>query len=217
MRTVAAVLILLLLGLHGRADVTIVQKTEGRTHSGQVILQIKGNKARVDVAPRVTMITDLVTGDTVSLNHHSRIFFRVLGAEAAKLRLMAIGFQAGAELPKLTPTGKKEKVDNRDCEVFTWRVGDLQVTDWIDPAYPDWKTLLAELHRFQSAGLASSAAALMPPLDQFPGMVIKREMNLRGTKTTSILISVNHEPIDAQLLEIPKGYAEQPAPKMPEK
>jgi hypothetical protein len=211
-----AFLIFTVLTLPSWADLTIVQKSEGAMNSGSLMLRIKGDKARADIAQQVTMITDLTTGDTVSLNHNAKTMVRVPGAEAAKLRILAAGLKPGAEPPKLTPTQRKEKVENHDCQAFTWHVGELEVTDWIDPAYADWKTVLGELQRFQNAGLANSAQALMPPLDQFPGMVIKREMNHKGTKTTSTLVSVKSDELDAKLFEVPKDYKEQPAPKLPE-
>jgi hypothetical protein len=211
-----ALLIFTALALPCRADLTILQKSEGAMNSGSLLLRIKGDKARADIAQQITMITDLATGDTVSLNHNAKAMVRVPGEEAAKLRALAAGLKPGAEQPKLTPTQRKEKVENRECQVFTWHVGEMEVTDWIDPAYADWKTILGELQRFQNAGLANSAQALMPPLDQFPGMVIKREMNHKGTKTTSTLVSVTSEELDAKLFEVPKDYKEQPAPKLPE-
>lgn len=198
------------------ADLTVIQKTEGVMNAGQLTLRIKGDKARADISPQITMITDLATGDTVSLNHNAKTMVRIPGTEATKMRELSAGLKPGAEPPKLTPTQRKEKVDNRDCEIFTWKVGELEVTDWIDPNYADWKVVLGELLRFQNAGLANSAQPLMPPLDQFPGMVMKREMNHKGTKTTSTLLSVKTDAIDAQIFQTPEGYKEQPAPKLPE-
>jgi hypothetical protein len=211
-----AVLIFSALALPGWADLTVVQKTEGAMNSGQLTLRIKGDKARADISEHITMITDLATGDTVSLNHSAKTMIRVPGVEAAKMRALAAGLKPGAEPPRLNHTERKEKIENRECQVFTWRVGDVEVTDWIDANYADWKAVLGELLRFQNAGLASSAQPLMPPLEQFPGMVIKREMNHKGTKTTSTLVSVKTDPVEAKLFEVPQGYKEQPAPKLPE-
>jgi Domain of unknown function (DUF4412) len=211
-----AVLILAALALPSWADLTVVQKTEGAMNSGQLMLRIKGDKARADISEQITMITDLATGDTVSLNHSAKTMIRIPGVEAAKMRALAAGLKPGAEPPKLNHTERKEKVENRECQVFTWRVGDVEVTDWIDASYADWKVVLGELQRFQNAGLAGSAQPLMPPLEQFPGMVIKREMNHKGTKTTSTLVSVKMDVVDAKLFDVPQGYKEQPAPKLPD-
>src|SRR6187549_1664263 len=120
-----------------RADLTIVQKTEGALNAGQLTLRIKGDKARTDIAPQITMITELASGDTVTLNHTAKVFIRIPGTEAAKLRAMAADLKPGApgEAPKLVTTGRKEKIENLECEVFTWAVGNLQVTDWIAKDY----------------------------------------------------------------------------------
>jgi len=47
-------------------------------------------------------------------------------------------------------------------------------------------------------------------------MVIKREMNHKGTKTTSTLVSVKADAIDEKVFEVPQGYKEQPGAKLPE-
>ena len=40
-----------------KADLTIIQKTEGTINSGQLTLRIKGDKARTDIAPQITMMS----------------------------------------------------------------------------------------------------------------------------------------------------------------
>jgi hypothetical protein len=207
--------ILLLGALPGYADLTVVQRTEGALNSGELTLRIKGDKARTDIAPQITMLTELSSGDSTTLNHNSRTYIRIPGTEAAKLRAIAAELKPGtsAEVPKLVPTGKRDKVENRQCEIFTWSVGKIEVTDWIASDYPDWQKLLPELLRFQNAGLGAAAQPLMPALEQFPGMVMKREMNFKGTKTTTTLLSTSDAVLDAKLFDLPEGYKEQPAPK----
>src|SRR5215216_6136405 len=116
-RTIFAIFLLLSLP-RADADLTIVQKTEGGLNAGQLTLRIKGDKARTDVAPQITMITELETGDTITLNHTAKVFIRIPGREAAKLRAMAADLKPGAagEPPKLINTGRKEKIENLECE-----------------------------------------------------------------------------------------------------
>jgi hypothetical protein len=163
------ILLLLLWLCCARADLTIVQKTEGTLNSGELTLRIKGNKARTDIAPQITMLTELSSGDSTTLNHNAKTYIRIPGTEAAKLRAKAADLKPGiaSPPPKLTNTGRKEKIENRECEIFTWGVGNLQVTDWIAKDYPNWQPILAELVRFQNAGLGAAAQPLMPTLDQF--------------------------------------------------
>ena len=200
-----------------RADWTITQKVEGGMNSGQMVLRIKDDKARLDVSTQISILTDLKTGDSTTLNHTARIFLRIPASEAAKIRETALGLKEGAtvETPKLAPTGRKEKVGDFECEVFTWAIGELKVTDWIAAGYPDFKPVLAALARFQNAGLARAAQPLMPPLESFPGMVVKREMNHRGTVTTSTLLSGRNAPLDPRLFDVPADYKAQPALQLP--
>jgi hypothetical protein len=211
------VLLLSLLPIVARADWTIVQKVEGAMNANPMTLRLKDDKARADIGGQVTMLTDVATGDTVTLNHNARVFMRIPAAEAQKIRETALGLKPAspAEAPQLKPTGRKEKVEGRDCEVFTWSLGDLQVTDWISRDYPNFAPLLAALARFQNAGLAGAARPLMPPLDQFPGMVIRREMVSKGVKTTTTLLSAKEEPVNAAIFDLPKDYKEQPVLQIP--
>lgn len=207
----------LLLFASARADWTIVQKVEGGMNSGQMTLRVKGDKARLDVNTQISILTDLATGDSATLNHTARIFLRIPASEAAKMRDTALGLKAGAAVPApaLAPTGRKEKLGDYECEVFTWSLGEMKVTDWIASGYPNFQPFLAALARFQNAGLARAAQPLMPPIESFPGMVLKREMNHRGTVTTTTLLSGKEAPLDPKLFDVPADYKEQPALQLP--
>ncbi|MEQ1861293.1 MAG: DUF4412 domain-containing protein [Chthoniobacteraceae bacterium] len=209
--------ILLALAVTARADWTITQKVEGGMNSGQMVLRIKDDKARLDVSTQISILTDLKTGDSTTLNHTSRIYLRIPASEAAKMRETALGLKDGAAAgaPTLASTGRKEKLGEFECEVFTWALGEMKVTDWIAAGYPNFKPVLDVLARFQNAGLARSAQPLMPPIESFPGMVVKREMNHRGTVTTTTLLSAREAPLDAKLFDLPADYKAQPALQLP--
>jgi hypothetical protein len=201
-----------------RADWVIVQKVEGGMNSGEMKLFLKGDRARIDVSNQVSVLTDLASGDSITLNHQSKSLLRIPGTEAAKLRENTLAAKPG-ETPeplKLTAADRREKVNGHDCEVFTWSTGTLRVTDWVDRDFPNFRVIMAALARFQNAGLAASAQPLMPPLEQFPGMVIRREMEFRGTKTTTTLISAKQEPQGDHLFAAPEDYREQPVLKLPD-
>lgn len=215
MRTILAFIFAFVCG--ARADWTITQKAEGGMNSGQMALRIKGDKARLDISTQISILTDLSTGDSTTLNHPARVFLRIPAAEAGKMRSMALGLKEGTavEAPKLTPAGRKEKVGDYECEVFTWALGEMKVTDWISTSYPNFQPVLAALARFQNAGLAHAAQPLMPPLESFPGMVVKREMNHRGVVTTTTLLTVKEAPLDPKLFDVPGDYKAQPALQLP--
>ena len=199
------------------ADWIVKQKVEGGMNSGEMTLWIKDDKARLDVSNQISVLTDLATGDSITLNHNAKVLLRIPATEAAKVRESALGLKPGGpeQAPKLAATNRNEKVENHECEIFTWQLGDLQVTDWIARDYPNFQSLQAALARFQNAGLAKAAQPLMPPPDQFPGMVIRREMNVRGTKTTTTLLSAKEETLDEKRFAPPSDYKEQPVLRLP--
>ena len=197
-----------------RADVTIVQKIEGGINSGEMTLRIKDDKARADIAPQISMITDLATGEVTTLQHAAKLFIKLSG-EQARAVLEKVKDQqkaAGAEPPKLTPSGRTEKIDQHVCEVFTWSAGEIRSTDWIAKDHPDAAALLPVLDRFQSAGLAGAARPLQPAMSELPGLLIKREMTIGTQKTTTTLISVSQAALDPSIFTVPADYKAQPAP-----
>ena len=54
----AAIFNLVAFSMPGKADMTVVQNSEGAMNAGQLTLRIKGNKARADVSQQNSMITD---------------------------------------------------------------------------------------------------------------------------------------------------------------
>jgi hypothetical protein len=107
-----------------RADYVIVQKVDGALQSGNMTIKIKDAKVRTDVAAEISTITDGASGDTITLMHGQKSFMKIPAerskALVAQLQKLRGGGDAPAAPPKLTPTGKKEKVDKYDCEIFTW-------------------------------------------------------------------------------------------------
>jgi Domain of unknown function (DUF4412) len=197
-----------------RGDFTIVQKVESGTNEGSMTLKLKGDLARADLAPQVSVITNVVTGDVVTLQHAAKVFIKVPAEQARAVLEHARRQQqaAHAEPPKLTPTGRQEKIERHDCEVFTWEAGEIHATDWIARDFPNFPTILAALEKFQNAGLAGAARPLQPSVNEFPGMLIRRELVFGGQKNVTTLVSVTEAPIDDAVFNIPESYREQTAP-----
>src|SRR5881394_2833360 len=86
-----------------RADFTIVQKIEGGLNSGQMTLRIKDDKARADLAAQVSTITDLASGETITLQHAAKVFIKIPAEQAQKLfeRVQKQQQAVNAETPKL--------------------------------------------------------------------------------------------------------------------
>lgn len=203
-----------LAAVQAQADFTIVQKVEGGANAGQMTIRLRGDLVRADLAPQVSTITNVASGDVTTLQHALKVYIRLPGEQARAILERANRQQqaVNAEPPKPTATGRKEKVGHRACEVFTWSTGEIRATDWLAKDFPNLPVLVAALERFQSAGLSGAAQALQPPLTALPGMLIKRELTIGRQKTITTLLSVREAPIDEAVFTVPATYKEQPAP-----
>src|SRR5467141_3200467 len=91
-----------------RADFTIVQKVEGKGGANEIILKLKGNKIRMEATPKMTMIVDGNTGETLTLMNAQKKFVRISGEKAKAIAELATKYGGTtAEKPKLIATGKK--------------------------------------------------------------------------------------------------------------
>src|SRR3954469_3021039 len=92
------------------ADLTIVQSVEGMGPASQMTMKIKGDKARVEVSPQMTMIFDAKKGEMISLMNEQKMVVRMPADKikaAAELIRKSNGKES-AEKPKIVATGKKE-------------------------------------------------------------------------------------------------------------
>ncbi|MEO8352946.1 MAG: DUF4412 domain-containing protein [Chthoniobacteraceae bacterium] len=197
-----------------QADFTIVQKIEGGMNTGKMTLLLKGDKARADLAPQISTITDAATGEVITLQHPAKTFVRIKPEQARQVLDQVKEQQkvTGAEPPKVEPTGQSEKVGPHDCEIFKWTAGEISATDWVAKDFSNYPAILIALEKFQQSGLAAAAAPLQPKLSSLPGMLIKREMMIGKVKTTTTLLSVSEGELADSLFVVPEGYTEQVSP-----
>lgn len=198
-----------------RADLVIVQKIEGSGQSGEQTIRIKGDKSRADMAEQISMITDGATGDIITLMHAQKTYLKVPAAQTrAMMEQMQKQRPAGGEPPKLTPTGKKEKVGAFDCEIFTTNFGGVNVTYWIAKDFPNFAAILAQMEKLQSASISAMTKGMMPELKDFPGMQLKTEMDLGGKKVSTTILSVKDDAVDPASFVVPPSYKEASAPAL---
>jgi hypothetical protein len=215
MKTLLAAFLLSSACLH--ADLVLVQKVEGSGQSGEQTIRIKGEKARTDLAQQVSMLTDAATGENIALNHTQKTYVKVSPAQIkAMMEQMQKMRPPGSAPPKLTPTGKKEKVGAFECEIFTTSFGDVNVTYWLAKDFPNFPAIMAQMEKLQSGSISAMAKGLMPDLKDFPGMQLKTEMDMGGKKVTTTIISAKDDNVDPMIFVIPKDYHEvaAPVPKM---
>ena len=197
-----------------RADLVIVQKVEGSGQSGEQTIKIKGDKARTDMAQQVSMITDGASGDVVTLMHAPKTFLKVTAAQTKAMLEQMQKLKPAGEPPKLTATGKKEKIGNYECEIFTTNFGGVGVTYWIAKDFPNYPAVLAQMEKLQAGSISAMGKGLMPELKDFPGMQIKTEMDLGGKKVSTVLVSAKEENVDPAIFNIPAGYKEVSSPAL---
>ena len=197
-----------------RADLVIVQHVDGSGQSGDQTIKIKGDKARTDLAQQVSMITDGASGDIVTLMHSTKTFLKLTAAQTKAMLEQLKKLAPTAEPPKLTDTGKKEKIGNYDCEIFTSNLGAVSVTYWIARDFPNYQSVLEQMGKLQGGSISAMGKGIMPELKDFPGMQIKTEMDLGGKKISTVLISAKEETVDPASFDIPKDYKEASAPAL---
>ncbi|MCE9610895.1 MAG: DUF4412 domain-containing protein [Chthoniobacter sp.] len=204
---------LLLASTAAHADLVIVQKVDAGAQSGEQTIRIKGDRARTDLTPEISMLSNAATGDSITLMHASRTFLKVSAADAKKmLEKLQKRRPADAPPPVLTATGKKEKIGRLECELFTTNFGGMAVSYWIAKSYPNFPAVLAQMEKLQAGSVSAMGRGLMPALKDFPGLPIRTELELGGQKITTVLLSVREEDVNPASFEIPPGYTEVTAP-----
>ena len=206
---------LLGVGALARADLVIVQKVEGGGQSGEQTIRIKGDRARTDLAREISVVSDAATGESVTLMHAPKTFMRITAARNQALVEKMQQRRPAGDPPKLTTTGRKEKLGTYDCEIFTTSFGGVSVTYWIAAAFPNYPAILAQLGKLQAGSISAMGRDLMPELKDFPGFPIKTEMERGTEKVSSVVLSVKEDPVDPASFETPKNYTEVSAPAPP--
>ena len=213
----ALIALLTLASTGARADYVIVQKVEGGMQSGQMTLKIKDTNMRVDIAPQVSVITVGATGDNITLMHTQKQFMRVPAEQTKALmeqmqKSQAGGKPASTEPAKASATGRKERVENRDCEIYEWARSGTAVTYWITKDFPNHAKINAALAAAQSSGLGALARTVLPSATELPGMAVKTQMTVGTQKVITTIVSAKEETVDPALFTIPADYKELPGP-----
>jgi hypothetical protein len=173
-----------------RADLTIVYSTTVQPASqGQKVettpnavaaasnmtIKIKGDRARIDASPQITVIFDGRTGELMNLLNDQKTVVRISPDKMRSIADMLSKFnskQAGSEKPKLTPTGRRETINGYDTEQYTYDAPDFKAIYWIAPNYPNRAAVLAQLQSIKSE-FWDAANTKMPDFRDFPGLPIR--------------------------------------------
>jgi hypothetical protein len=226
MKRLSLSFLLLITAIAAHADLTVEQKLEGPMIAGNATMKMKGDLVRMDIpagpAGTATMIIDLAKGEMATVIHQMKMVMRMNSAQlqaAAKAgRAQLKGNDSAATEKPLTPTatGKKEKIGDYDCEIYTATMEGVTAKAWISTdkrlapirVATDRmaKSALSELMKKQSPDLAFATV---------PGAIVKTETAVMGQTMTSTLVSFKEVPVAASEFQVPADYTEQKMPEMP--
>jgi hypothetical protein len=217
---VSSLLILLALAVTARADLTIVQQVGGAGPLAEVTMKIKGDKARIEASPEVTMIFDGKTGESISIMHSQKIAMRTSAAQAKAAAAAITGKVAapnaegaGAGKSKVRSTGKKETIDGYEAEEYVTETPSYKASYWIAKNYPQGDEIVKQLQSMTPQAFSTSALAT-PDFRDFPGLPIRTNVTMGDTKIVSTIKSVKTEPLPDSDFMVPAGYKEMKVPDM---
>jgi len=221
--------LLLFLAATASADWIIESRTESAQLSYDTTTKVKGWLVRTETTGgalgSTSFIINSASGDTIRLHHGPKFFVRTDSAEV-KAAVAAARKQEGANnrpSVALKPTGQSEKVGDYACDIYTGTEGGMTWSFWVARNHPQalaLKTLEKRMHEF---GLVD------PDTSELPGPVIKTQTiqqggitsHIAGRKkiesrepliTTTTILSIKEQDVDAKEFEVPIGYRAYVAP-----
>jgi len=217
MKTTALFLFALLGLLEGaHADLTIVESIESGAGTNKVTIKIKGERARIDVNPKSSMIVDAKTGEVITLIPEQKAVMRLSPGKAAalanKARILLKDTDTSLEVATPKPTGKKEKINGYEAEEYVAETPKYRATYWVAKSYPDHQTILRQMKLLQNSAFASVRKP-MPEYYDFPGLPIRTKIKIQGqAEATTTISSISQDSIPDSQFVVPADYAEMHLP-----
>ena len=201
-----------------RADLTIVQKIEGAGAMPDMTMKIKGEKIRIEATPEVTSIFDSKTGEMINIMKSQKMVMRMSAEQAKAAAAMAGGQLAGqgakpAEKVKITPTGRKEKIDGHDTEEYVAETPTYKASYWVAKNYPQGDAIMKQLQATSSETLNAGSMG-MPDFRDFPGLPLRTTVSMGGQNFSTTITSVKMDPLPDSEFTVPQGYQEMKMPNM---
>ena len=215
MRNFVALFSLVMLGLvaSARADLTIVQRVDGGGQRGDATVKIKGDRERIDSPEQPTRIIDGKDGQMINLMNDRKTYLKISADQikAAAETISKFGDADKTAAAKLTPTGKKEKINGYDTEEFVYETPRFKASFWVAPKYPDAAAILQEMQAPVS-GAWKSINMGMPSYTDFNGMPLRTVISVGENQITTTIMAIKKDPINPAEFEIPKDFHELKRP-----
>ena len=219
MKKLAALCFILLASIHARADLLITQLVEVGGQAQTMTSKIKGDMIRTDIAAQLSSITNTASGDVIMMMHEQKNFVKITAAQTKELmdKVQAMNPSKApqpTERPQPVATGKKEKVNDYDTEVYTAASPSMKFTYWVSKDYPNGAAVQLEMKKLQDSMQSKIGSSInsIPDISKLPGLPLKTEMVTGGNTTTTTLISVKEAPVDAADFQVPADYKETHIP-----
>lgn len=207
--------ILILLSI-ARADLTVVQSIESSAGTNKITIKIKGERARIEVNPKSSMIVDTKSGEVLTLIPQQKAVMRLSAEEAKdlgnKARQLAKVSDSSLEIATPKPTGKKEKINGYEAEEYTAETLKYKATYWVAKSYPDWQTILRQLKLLQNKAFAAVHRHQADYYD-FPGLPIRTKIKEANEEATITITSISQAPIPESEFAVPADYMELGMPR----
>lgn len=199
-----------------RADLTIVQQVEGAGPVAQVTMKIKGDKARIEATPEMTMIYDGKSGETLNVVHGQKMVMRTTAAQtkmaAAAIAGNVVEMKAPPEKVKVVPSGQKETINGYETEEYIATGTGYKASYWVARTYPQGEAILKQLQMMTPDALNGVLAT--PDLRDFPGLPLRTNVTMGETKIVTTITAVKTDPLPDSEFGIPEGYKEMKIPDM---
>jgi hypothetical protein len=197
------------------ADWTITQKNTTDGKAENMVIKVKGDKTRADVGDQMSVISDAAAGEVTMFMHAQKMMMKMNGDSMKSIMALAGQMLGKGSTPvKPVATGKMEKVGDYETEIYTWSGQLGSGKFWVAKDFPGFAELNAVQDKLMKA-MGNPAASFAPQNSDFPGMVVKSEMNVMGKSALSELVSVAKDPVDEAIFKAPEGYQEMKMPSLP--
>lgn len=197
------------------ADWTITQKNTTDGKAENMVIKVKGDKTRADVGDQMSVISDAAAGEITMFMHAQKMMMKMNGDSMKGIMALAGQMLGKNSVPsKPVATGQMEKVGEYETEIYTWSGQLGSGKFWVAKDFPGFAELNAVQDKLMKA-MGNPAASFAPQNSDFPGMVVKSEMNVMGKSALSELVSVAKDPVDEAIFKAPEGYQEMKMPTLP--
>lgn len=212
--------ILLLTGaiciVSAEADLTIIESVQGLGPPSEVTVKIKGDKLRVDATPDVATIFNAGTGEMLQVLKAQKSVIRISGEKmkaATELMDKHSGKSSSAEKAKLSPTGKKEKINGYEAEEYVTDTPSFKARYWVARNYPNGEAIFRELQSIKPPNWDFSKMGI-PDFTELPALPIKTVMTVGGAEVTSTITAIKRDALSDADFSVPPDFKELQMPDL---